>query len=432
MPESVADGKPARTIKRTPGTGGVVDLWKDIDGKPTRLATGRWADGLGKPQGVGKRWRGWYVGDDGKQRTKRFRTETEAESWSNAEKGKVVTHQWVSPDVGTETFRDVAEEWFPLKFHRMPKTIAGYRSVLDVLILPKWGDTPMKEIAFPELLAWMSGLAVNGSQAGTGLSASRIRQTRQCMNAIYEYAVKSGRATKNVVADISGRTDLPVERPKPKEYLTHTQLLGLADRAGQYRVLTLVLGYCGIRPSEAFALRRKNVKARKLHIRESSTAVAGRGMVTSEFTKNGEVRDVAVPPPVWAQLVKELPDDPEALVFPGRGGGMTLGQYRWPFDKALKAMQELAKEQRAKERADGTLDEHGEPVTPEFPSITPYSLRHTAASLLIQTNANIKVVQRQLGHKTASMTLDTYGHLYNDDLDAAAKALGDAMTAAGG
>lgn len=32
-------------------------------------------------------------------------------------------------------------------------------------------------------------------------------------------------------------------------------------------------------------------------------------------------------------------------------------------------------------------------------------------------------MQRQLGHATATMTLDLYGHLYDDDLDALADAL---------
>ena len=44
-------------------------------------------------------------------------------------------------------------------------------------------------------------------------------------------------------------------------------------------------------------------------------------------------------------------------------------------------------------------------------------LRHTAASLMIASGANVKTVQSQLGHKTATMTLDLYGHLFPDDLD---------------
>ncbi len=36
--------------------------------------------------------------------------------------------------------------------------------------------------------------------------------------------------------------------------------------------------------------------------------------------------------------------------------------------------------------------------------------------------ANVKVVQKLLGHKSAVLTLDKYGHLFPDDLDAVADA----------
>jgi integrase len=55
-----------------------------------------------------------------------------------------------------------------------------------------------------------------------------------------------------------------------------------------------------------------------------------------------------------------------------------------------------------------------------------YDLRHTAASLMIRQGASVKAVQKQLGHATASITLDTYGHLFPDELDALADRLEDA------
>src|SRR5699024_10469359 len=57
--------------------------------------------------------------------------------------------------------------------------------------------------------------------------------------------------------------------------------------------------------------------------------------------------------------------------------------------------------------------------------LTPHELRHTCASLAIRSGANVKVVQRMLGHSSAALTLDRYGHLFDDDLDAVADALGD-------
>ena len=58
-----------------------------------------------------------------------------------------------------------------------------------------------------------------------------------------------------------------------------------------------------------------------------------------------------------------------------------------------------------------------------FPRITIHDLRHTAASLAVAAGANVKAVQRMLGHTSAAMTLDVYADLFDDDLDAVANAL---------
>jgi hypothetical protein len=42
----------------------------------------------------------------------------------------------------------------------------------------------------------------------------------------------------------------------------------------------------------------------------------------------------------------------------------------------------------------------------------------------------VKVVQQMLGHKSATMTLDQYGHLFGDRLDVVADAMYAARTAA--
>jgi hypothetical protein len=56
--------------------------------------------------------------------------------------------------------------------------------------------------------------------------------------------------------------------------------------------------------------------------------------------------------------------------------------------------------------------------------IAPHELRHTCASLAIRSRASIQTVQRLLGHSTATMTLDNYGHLYPDELDQVAQQMG--------
>lgn len=46
-----------------------------------------------------------------------------------------------------------------------------------------------------------------------------------------------------------------------------------------------------------------------------------------------------------------------------------------------------------------------------------HDLRDTAARLAISAGASIKAVQRMLGHSSAKMTLDTYGSLFEEDLE---------------
>jgi integrase len=177
--------------------------------------------------------------------------------------------------------------------------------------------------------------------------------------------------------------------------------LKLAKATERFETLTLVLGYCGLRFGEAAALRRRHIRDRELIVRASATAVTGRGIVETT-TKTKRDRHVPVPGPVWELLKDELPDDPNALVFPSRKGSyLTLGEYRCAFDNACTAV--------------------------GIEGLVPHGLRHTTASLAISAGANVKVVLRLLGHATAAMTLDRYGHLLSDDLNGVADALGKAI-----
>jgi site-specific recombinase XerD len=48
--------------------------------------------------------------------------------------------------------------------------------------------------------------------------------------------------------------------------------------------------------------------------------------------------------------------------------------------------------------------------------------------LAISAGANVKAVQRMLGHASAAVTLDIYADLFDDDLDAVADRLDQAVT----
>ena len=63
--------------------------------------------------------------------------------------------------------------------------------------------------------------------------------------------------------------------------------------------------------------------------------------------------------------------------------------------------------------------------------MTIHDLRHTAASLAVQSGAHVKTIQRMLGHTSAAMTLDVYSDLFDQDLDSVSSALDEAARNAG-
>ena len=376
---------------------GIDDRWH----KKVKASDGKVRKERSAVYGEVTRWRVRWVDDSGREHTRVFERRPDAQAYLDGLTADIQQGTYVDPRKSAETFGSVAEQWFATKGHRKPKTVAGYRSILDTLVLPKWGDVPLKQIDYQAYSTWLGGLAVDGSQRGTALSASRITQVHQLVGAVLKYAQRTGKIAKNVALEIKRSEDLPQQTERERRYLSHAELLGLARATDRFETLTLVLGYCGLRFGEAAALRRKHVGDRELTIRASATHVTGQGIVESS-TKTRRARQVPVPGPVWDRLKNELPDDANALVFPRRRGGLLpIEEYRRAFDKAC--------------------------VDVGIEGLVPHGLRHTTASLAISAGANVKVVQRMLGHATAAMTLDLYGHLLDDDLSAVAKALSKAI-----
>ena len=59
-----------------------------------------------------------------------------------------------------------------------------------------------------------------------------------------------------------------------------------------------------------------------------------------------------------------------------------------------------------------------------FDGLRSHELRHTQATLLLGNRVDVKTVQNRLGHSSASITLDWYGHAQPENDRAAANCLG--------
>jgi integrase len=75
------------------------------------------------------------------------------------------------------------------------------------------------------------------------------------------------------------------------------------------------------------------------------------------------------------------------------------------------------------------VKKHFKPLLREagLPNIRLYDLRHTSATLALTVGVAPKVVSEQLGHASASFTLDTYSHVLPHMQDEAASKMEAAL-----
>jgi site-specific recombinase XerC len=128
-----------------------------------------------------------------------------------------VVGTWTDPALSATTFGDLAERWISTKANRSPKTVAGYRSILDTIVLPRWKELPLRDFRYDDLQVWVTSLSVDGSTRfeGKGLSASRVRQTHQLIGAVLKFAVRA----KHLAANPADGIDLPPLPETEQRYL---------------------------------------------------------------------------------------------------------------------------------------------------------------------------------------------------------------------
>jgi integrase len=276
-----------------------------------------------------------------------------------------------------------------------PSGFRAYESGWRIHVAPRWGATPIVAVRFSDVQAWVSDLAAKRGP-------SIVRTAYSVLARILDDCVRDRMLASNPARGVK----LPKRAPQKQVYLSAAQLDRLADESGRYRGLVLLLGVGGLRWGEAAALRVCDVDflRRRVTLHRNAVMVADRVIVGT--LKGGKDRTVALPGFVIDALAETTHgkgrDD---LLWSTAAGG-----YVGPPSPTTSW---LAYAVRRCQDSD-----------PTFPRVTAHALRHTAASLAIHAGANVKVVQRMLGHASAAMTLDTYADLFESDLDAVAETVG--------
>lgn len=357
----------------------------------------------------GKRYRVRYRTPQGKQTDKRgFTTKASAEAFAAEVEVSKMRGAYIAPSAGRITIDELYEQWLDEQVHLKPTSLERYEQTWNNQVRPEWSRVQVADVDTADIQSWIAKLVRRK------LSASTVRKAHHLLSMILDVAVRDRCIPINPAVGVS----LPRLRRSEPTFLTAGQVATLADNAGTGRLAVLVLGFTGLRWGEMAALRVKRWDSdrRRLTIAESVSEI--NGVLTWGTPKTHAARSVPVPGFLATQLDKAAKGKgPDDLLFPARGGGVMRNKNArrdW-FDPAVLATFPPVEEPK-----------DGENPVPSL-EVTPHDLRHSAASIAIRAGANVKAVQRMLGHASASMTLDIYGHLFEDDLDDVASAIDSGM-----
>ncbi len=337
-----------------------------------------------------------YRTPEGRQTDKRgFTTKHEADDFLHRVEVSKSNREYIAPSLGRVTVAELGPAWLARQRPVMkPSGWRSYESAYRTHVAARFGSTPISAIRHSDVQGWVSELAARRGPALVRAAYGVLRQ-------ILADAVKD----RQLAASPCTGVKLPPKSGKRHVYLTAHQLGRLADESGRYRGLVLLLGVGGCRFGEAAALRVADIDPlrRRVHLHENAVAIGGTTYVGT--LKTGKSRDVPIPAFVADALAFTCIGKARGeLVWTATDGGHLAppSNKSWLSGAVARCQQ----------------------TDPTFPRITAHDLRHTAASLAISSGANVKAVQRMLGHSSAAMTLDVYADLFDADLDAVAENVG--------
>lgn len=399
----------------------VLDLWlvkKDAEGRPVpsavkrKLAAARDPFGASIPEkwktdrfGRGMRWRvAWSVEEDGKRQrmTKAFEKFGDAEAYRAALEDDLRANKYVRP-VEPHLFSEAAKGWANSRKNTV-KDSTWYKTYGDLrrYVLPVFRDDPLQTITRNKVNTWVNDLTEK-------LSPSAVKAAVSAGRGVMAWAIKTGwRTGENPFSETNAPKVSKVFEGR-LIFLTPEEVDRLANAASDIGTITdgfLVrfLALTGVRIGEATAVQVGNVDLVNRRILISKTwSLSKTGSSVIGLPKAGRSRKIAYPPELDEEMRKltEGRSEDEWLFTAPRGGHVVAANWR------ARVWRPAVKEAELKDS-----------------DATPHALRHTYASWAIAAGADVKMLQNQLGHAKAAMTLDTYASLWPDQLDEVSSVVG--------
>ena len=289
-------------------------------------------------------------------------------------------------------FSDYAETWLTTGTGRWKQsTSAGNRSIVKTHLVPRFGAQRLTAID----RAAVRGLA--SALTDKGLTSKTIHNVVVALSGIFTQAQEDGLVTGSP----AGRPALLVRKTRTRDgidvFTAAEERLILAaakESVPAYYAFILFLFRTGCRVGEATALRPEDLDLRSRYVRVERSFSSSKNWGTSP--KNGRKRQLDLAADLVPMLKAHLAIQTAEEALRGTAGAPWL--FGTPTGTII--------------RSNNFRDRIWRPLLKKLGLRyrCVHATRHTFASRLIVKGANLVNVQRQFGHSSISVTVDTYTH----------------------
>ena len=332
----------------------------------------------------------WY--ESGKRRSKLIGTKqeypTKAAAWKEVE--RLHLGQQKTPTENGATVQDVITRYEAERMPTRKSTARVYRSFLKNHVTPQWGTTLIRDVQPRPVELWLRDLP---------LAPKSKTHVRSLMHGLIEFAMWAG------VLDI-GRNPVSLVRNKgasrkvrKARSLTVEQFHALLRELHEpFATLALLCLCLGLRISEALALRWSDVDwlGSKLSIRRGIVA-----QVVDDVKTEGSAKTFVLA----EDLLSRLKVWKQASQFTEAGD--------WVFASPLN-IGRLPYSYTGTRRILGNASEAA-----GLGHLTTHTFRHTYRTWLNATGTPIATQQKLMRHSTITMTMDTYGTVFDEEMSTA-------------
>lgn len=285
-------------------------------------------------------------------------------------------------------------------------TIAFYSYILKIA-LTRLGNKQIKKITEKHISDYLSYLRnIYKTSRGRALSPRTIRHHYRVLKLIFGYACKYEYLYKN-----------PMEKIEPPKFKTHkvdalsvgevhryieaVETLPLTNRLMYMFILTT-----GMRRGELFGMQWQDIdlENKVVHIRRNVTYTAIAGITVGAPKTDTGIRDIPITDKLYNLIIEYKSEE-------SKNNELT---------KDMFLFHAAASPYRPHEPTYLTKHMKRFMKKNDLPDMSPHDIRHTCATLLIRSGADIKSVQDILGHSDASTTLNFY---VRSDIDTMRKSI---------